>query len=245
MPMKYRAAKIPVFILFLILILFVLPTKIVHGAVDIKSNQPLKDVMVMIIDTANVNRVMQSPDCSGVFFITGIKQDKFKANTYGYGHANTTIGPYNFTNHDKLNTLIKSEAVPVSLGEVGVNTTKTNQYLDSVQFYERRYQGLGYYVTWNDFKDRGLSNVYDIFRGIPGLIVNNNRVFFARYAVSSFRITEPKPSIYVDGMLINNSNIEWLSPESVQAVEVYNHLYAPIQYNRGMLGGVILIWTKN
>ena len=103
---------------------------------------------------------------------------------------------------------------------------------------------MGHYLTYNDFKDRGVSNVYDIFRGMPGLIVRNNGVFFARYFATSIRSDPPQPLIYIDGMLTIDSDITWLNPESVQAVEVYNNNFAPVEYSRGRSGGVILIWTK-
>jgi len=219
--------------------------KTVRGVViDIKSKQPIKDVVVMIVDTANVIRVAQESDSSGVFFITGIMNDKFKVKTSRNGYIGTITGPYNLAAHDTLNMIIKLEAVPKKLREVVVTAKKMNPYLDSVHFYERRDQGLGRFATWMDFKVRGLSNVYDIFRGIPGLIVKNGRVFFARYASSSLGGTEPQPSIYVDGFLANNSDIDWLSAENIEAVEIYNDFYAPAQYSTGRFGGVILIWTK-
>ena len=82
--------------------------------------------------------------------------------------------------------------------------------------------------------------------GIPGVIVRDNTIFLARYAASSIGATKPQPLIYVNGMLLSNGadNIGWLSPESVQAVEVYNAINAPMQYSKGRSAGVILIWTK-
>ncbi len=221
--------------------------KIVRGVViNVKSKKPLKGVIVMVIDTTNVIRVMQESDSSGVFFITGIKQNKFKVKTNKNGYVGTITGPYNLAAHDTLTMLIKLEAVPFTLREVVVTAKKTNINLDMVNFYKRKKMGLGRYATWNDFKDRGLSSVYDIFRGIPGLIVRNNTVALARYATSSLGANMPQPLIYVDGMLLSNGidNIGWLSPESVQAIEVYNAITAPMKYSRGRSAGVILIWTK-
>lgn len=60
-------------------------------------------------------------------------------------------------------------------------------------------------------------------------------------------VTQPGHLIYVDEFLMRNEedNIGWLNPESVLAVEVYNAINAPMEYSRGITGGVILIWTKN
>jgi len=276
MPMKYQTVKFPVFILFLIFSFFIFCSSIAlsfpqtkntlkHGlttisssdtnnaktvrgvVIDIKSKQPLKDVIVMIVDTAKVIRAMQESDSSGVFIITGIKQDRFKVRTYRYGYVKTITGPYNLTTHDTLSMLIKIEAVPFTLKEVVVIAKRRDINLDMVNFYRRKKMGMGHYVTWNDFKDRVLSSIYDIFRGIPGVIVGDKTIFLARYAASSIGATKPQPLIYVDGMLLSNGvdNIGWLSPESVQAVEVYNAINAPMQYSMGRSAGVILIWTKN
>lgn len=244
--MKYRTAKLPVFILFLLLVPLNLPAKTVFGVrFEGNSKKPLQDYKLILIDTINIIHPVQTSEYKEELNIIGSEFDIFKVKTGSYGYIKASISPNFLERRYKFDSKDRKEVVPNLLKDAISNVKNIIPYLDSIQFYERRSQGLGYYVTWNDFKDRGLLNVYDIFRGIPGLIVKNNRVFFVRYAVSSFIKTEPKPSIYVDGMLINDNNIEWLPPESVDAVEVYNHLYAPIQYNRGRLGGVILIWTKN
>ena len=233
--MKYHTAKLPVFILFLLLVPLNLPAKTVFGVrSEGHSKKSLQDYKLILTNTTNIIHPVQTLEYKEELNIINSKFDIFKVRTGSYGYIKASINPNFLERQYKFNSEDRKETVKNII-----------PYLDSIQFYERRSQGLGYYVTWNDFKDRGLLNVYDIFRGIPGLIVKNNNIFFARYAVTSFVKTEPKPSIYVDGMLINNNNIEWLYPESVDAVEVYNHIYAPIQYNRGRLGGVILIWTKN
>ena len=211
---------------------------------DVKSNDPLKDVVVMIVDTSDVIRSMHMTDSSGVFIITGIKQKLFKVRTYRYGYVSTTTGPYDLTKHDTLSMIVRLEAVPIALsGEVVVSATRTIPYLDKVHFYERKKMGMGHYITYNDFKDRGLTNVYEIFRSIPGLIVaQRNGVYFIRYLASSIGA----PSIYVDGMLMpNESNVLfWLNPKDVLAVEEYTDSEAPLRYKVGS-GGVILLWTRN
>ncbi len=234
-----------IFILFFLqLNLF---SKTIRGIViDVNTNKPLKDVVVMIIDTSNAVRFMQMTDSTGVFVITGIKENKFNVRTYRYGYVSTTTGPYNLASHDTLKMLIRLEATPLEMKEIVITATRIEPYLDRVHFYERKKMGMGHYITYKDFKNRGLSSVYDIFRGIPGLIVSNNSVFFARYSSASMDESSPQPLIYIDGILVPNGidNISWLSPESVLAVEVYNSINAPEEYSRGVIGGVILIWTK-
>ena len=214
---------------------------------DVESNDPLKDVVVMIVDTSDVIRMMQMTDSSGVFVITGIKQELFKVRTYRYGYVSTITGPYDLTKHDTLSMVVRLEAVPLTLsGEVVVTATRTIPYLDRVHFYERKKMGMGHYISYNDFKDRGLTNVYEIFRTIPGLMTRYDGVYFTRYLSSSMGANTPQPSIYVDGMLMPNepNSLFWLNPENVLAVEVYRDSEAPLKYKTAF-GGVILIWTKD
>lgn len=244
--MKYKIGKFFFFLLFLFSIQFNLPAKTVSGiVVDLNTNEPLKGVTVIILDAFNNVHYMKTTDSKGVFLIDGIKEDKFNVRTYRYGYVNTTTGPYNLSSHNTINMLIRLENVPIPLEEVVVTSTKTLPNLEQVNFYERKEQGIGHYATWNDFKDRGLSSIYDIFRGMPGLVVTNNGIFFARYSSAVSGVSQSQPSIYVDGMLTINNDITWLNPESVQAVETYNGLSAPAKYSRGKIGGIIMIWTKN
>ena len=244
--MKNKMIKPSFFTLFLLLLLSNLPAKTVSGiVVDLNTHEPLKGVTVMILDNFNNVQHMKTTDSKGVFLIEGIKEEKFNVRTNRYGYVNTVTGPYNLSRHNTINMLIRLENVPIPLEEVVVTSTKILPNLDQVNYNERKELGTGHYIEWNDFKDRSLSSIYDIFRGIPGLVVTNNGVFFSRYSSSVISVSQPPPSIYIDGALSMNNNIAWLNPENVQAVEAYNGLSAPSAYSRGKIGGVIMIWTKN
>lgn len=246
--MKYKTDSFFVYILPILSLYFNLQAKTVQGIViDVKTNEPIKSVVVMIIDTANVICAMQNTDSTGVFNITGIKHDRIIVRTYRLGYVSTTTGPYNLALHDTLKMVIRLEAIPIVLKEAVVTAKKIDPYLERAHFYERKKMGMGHYVTWDDFKDRGLSSVYDILRGIPGVIVRGENISLARYSASSIGSTATQPLIYVDGILMPNetANVSWRSPENVQAVEVYNGINAPQQYSRGKQGGVKLIWTRH
>ena len=170
--MKHRVNTLSVLIFLIFLFCSNLTAKTVQGIViDVKSDEPLSNVVVMIVDTADVIRSMETTDSTGVFSITGVKQTEIKVRTYRYGYVSTTTGPYNLTNHDTLKMIIRLEATPFSLPAIEVNAKKVNPYLEREHFYERKKMRTGHFITYNDFKNRGLSNVYDIFKGIPGLIV--------------------------------------------------------------------------
>ena len=76
-----------------------------------------------------------------------------------------------------------------------------------------------------------------------------NGVYFARYSSSSLMESQQEPLMYIDGQYVPESDkgsaIDWLSPEDIIAVEVYNAINAPEEYSQGLHKGVILIWTKH
>ena len=244
--MKYKRNIFLPLILLLLVFQFDVSAKTVCGVViDVNSNEPLKGVTVMVLDTANVIHTMQNTDSTGAFTIKNVKLDRFKVRTYRYGYVSTVTGPYDITTHNNLDMLIRVESVPLTMKEVSVSAKEINPYLENVHFYDRKEMGTGYYRTWKDFKDRGLNNVYNIFTGIPGLTVTRSGVYFTRYE------SQQGPLIYVDGLYISPQAqgpgvgaIGWLNPEDVLAVEVYNAINAPIEYSQGAHKGVILVWTK-
>ena len=252
--MKYQICKFTVFISFLILFQFNLPAKTVIGVVtDVKSGQPLKDVIIMIVDTTNTMRAMEMSDSSGVFIITGITQNKFQLRTYRYGYVSTTTGPYNLTTHDTLSMLIRLEATPFTLAEIEVTAKKIDPYLDKVNFYERKNSGNGKFITWEDIKNRGIFDVYQIFKSVPGLLSAGKRITLSRYSAISMGESYPEPVTYIDGLFIPEGfglseiigTIGFLNPDDILAIEVYNAINAPVQYSKGLAKGVILIWTKH
>ncbi|MFA3782779.1 TonB-dependent receptor plug domain-containing protein [Melioribacteraceae bacterium 4301-Me] len=159
------------------------------------------------------------------------------------------LSRYNFADKasGKISVLVPiKQSSLVTLEGEETKDEKKNEYLEKVHFYDRKKIGTGSYLMLEDIKAAGYSSIYDIFRAIPGLIVKGNAVFLARYSTSSFSFGN-LPLIYIDGLLMPNviDNIGWLNPLDVLAVEAYNGIYAPAEYNRGTLGGVILIWTKH
>ena len=252
--MKNQISKFTAFISFLFLFQINLQAKTVIGIVtDVKSGQPLKDVIIMIVDTTNTMRAMEMSDSSGAFIITGITQNKFQLRTYRYGYVSTTTGPYNLTTHDTLSMLIRLEATPFTLAEIEVTAKKIDPYLDKVNFYERKNSGNGKFITWEDIKNRGINNVYTIFKSIPGLISTRKSVSFSRYSAISLAETQTEPVTYIDGLFIPEGfglseiigTIGFLNPDDILGIEIYNAINAPVQYSKGLNKGVMLIWTKH
>ncbi len=108
--------------------------------------------------------------------------------------------------------------------------------------------GLGTYLTREDIDARAASKTTDLLRGIPGVSIE-----FERWGVGS-RIEmrnafgNCEPAVFADGIrlpLRTGSRLDdVLTPERIEAVEVYTSLSgAPAQYISGHCG-VILLWTR-
>ena len=242
---------------FMLLIVFTFQSnsaaKVIRGIViDVESGSPITDAVIMVVDTNKIVRYMETTDSLGAFGMQAIKENKFNIRTYRYGYVSTTSGLYNLTSHDTLTMIIRLEAIPIQLSDVVVTAPNKLRSLVSEHFYDRRKLGLGYYLTWEDIKERGAYKIQDIFRNVPGIIVDGDMIYFARYINSSLSSDNvPQPDIYIDGMLIpkgsiyNPDPIGWLNPEDVAAVEVYNNINVPFEFKKIFTtGGVILIWTK-
>ncbi len=118
-------------------------------------------------------------------------------------------------------------------------------------FNQRRGTGaFGTFLTREDIQTRAAARTSDLLRGLPGVTIR-----FQRWGVApaiemrnGFGICEP--AIFVDGVrapvLAGGGGLDdFLTPDRIEAVEVYNSFsMAPVQYISGHCG-VILFWTRS
>ena len=148
----------------------------------------------------------------------------------------------------KPDIILRSNNIPFPQGKAITMIDNKIPGLTQVHFYDREKFRTGYFITEEDFKNRGLLYIQDIFSNVPGIIINGNGIYMTRYIGSS--TTAPQPLIYIDGFLmpeasnLNPDPIGWLQPEDFLAAEIYTNANAPVEYSRNKIGGVILIWTK-
>jgi hypothetical protein len=120
--------------------------------------------------------------------------------------------------------------------------------LDRVGFVQRQKTGMGFYLGPDQLKDRHPSRLTDIFRTVPGLRVSSSP---EGDIVGSSRNAGGNDCVqyYVDDMPWQSAEPgdinQFVNPNEVVAVEVYQGSNAPAQYSRG-LGGctTIVLWTR-
>ena len=205
--------------------------------VDLKSIQPLESVVILLLDSLKNVRAIEKSGKDGIFLFDKIKFDKIYIKTYRLGYVSTFTGPFNLSAHDTLRMIIKLEAVPIPLDEVIVTAHNRVPKLERVKYYWRKENLTGHFITAQDFLDRGINSTFVIFRGVPGLLVRGDRIFFTQYMTASLSQTNPSPLIYVDEILMNIDDegifgdpISWVVPEDILGIEVYNVANAPMRY---------------
>ena len=116
-------------------------------------------------------------------------------------------------------------------------------------FNQRRSMGgFGDFLTREDIESRGAQRATDLLRGMPGLSLNFVRWGQGPALVMRDGFGTCEPAIWVDGMRapqFSGSGVnDFLTPDRIEAVEVYTSFSAaPSQYVSSTCG-VILFWTR-
>jgi hypothetical protein len=113
--------------------------------------------------------------------------------------------------------------------------------LDRVGFVERRQSGLGTFLTREMIEARSPPLVYDLLRAVPGVRIVPGR----RGAMIPTMRGGCVPAVFVDGVsaLVQVGVDLSLSPDHIEAVEVYRGPETPPQYQLNACGA-ILFWTR-
>ncbi len=99
------------FLTALILFQIGLSAQIVRGKImDINSNEPLNNVVIMLVDSNNTVKMRQTTDSLGSFSILNLNEDEFNIRTYLQGYVSLFTGSYILTANDTLSLVIRLEA---------------------------------------------------------------------------------------------------------------------------------------
>jgi len=116
-------------------------------------------------------------------------------------------------------------------------------------FYQRRDLGIGHFVSREKLERDNPGQLTDVFRRLPGVQITSTR--FIRNAVR-FRGNGNScwPLVWLDGAPLPTAefDMDFLSPQSVEGIEVYSGIsQVPPQFmgSRGLGScGVIVVWSR-
>jgi len=117
-------------------------------------------------------------------------------------------------------------------------------------FWNRREQGYGHFITRSEIEDRHPMNLSDMMRLIPGMQLLPHSVgsqATLRFARNSGGHDCP-PQYFIDGVMARGFNIDDMPPQDVEGIEIYPGVSTVPPQFRSIVGtsacGVVAIWSR-
>jgi hypothetical protein len=136
---------------------------------------------------------------------------------------------------------------PIALDPIRVSVR--SKVLETSGFFRRRAQGLsGTHLTRSDIEERRPMRVTDLFASVPGARLANRDgvlgpiVVFPRGKLMGGGTATCFPAVWLDGVLTNIVDLDQISVETMEGIEIYQGAGTPIRFNSDC--GAIIIWTR-
>ena len=216
---------------------------IIRGVVRDSLGAPIKDADVGIL----ARHVVARTNGDGRFILRRLPVGEYEisARRLGYQPMRTTVRVVE-TGMDSVRIVL--HARPVQLEGVESSERAISQLRNIEDFHRRRLQGLGQYVTREDFPQ--VSSVADMLRIIPGLRFVNIGAgqWGIRLPATNLYEQHCEPTIWVDGQTARDIEIDDIPVTDIEGIEVYSgpsttpQRFAP-SVSRGSCG-TIVVWTR-
>jgi hypothetical protein len=210
-------------------------TGIVRSARD---GRPLSDVLVAVKGAFSVT------DSTGRFYITRLPAGRYALHLEYAGQRGAEDYEVAVGSGRRLDLSILLDAKVVDLAPIVVEAAASDYALSLAGFYARRDRGFGRFVTRDDIDRRRPANLSMMLTG-TGVLMRCVRTHCTPVRVSSGR--RCAVSVFLDGLKVDNYNIDMIPPEDVLGVEVYRQgADTPAEFSRWSADcGAVVIWTKN
>jgi hypothetical protein len=182
-------------------------------------------------------------DRNGSFRVEGIPEGQHVIKVWRLGYQPTMFTVrFDSLITNVLDVPIVLQPIPVQMPEVVVEADRTRLVTGPMrQFYQRRGQGLGWFMTRQQIQERAATEFTDIIRLVPGADIQ-----YLGNLQSTIRLAPTcGPVYFLDGVMTNERLVMSLEPEHLQGIEVYNRVATvPPEFNvMGSSCGVIVVWT--
>jgi hypothetical protein len=149
---------------------------------------------------------------------------------------------------------VEMQRAPIELDGLTVTELMPSTTLRGAGFYQRREHGFGRFLDREEIHARKDTYMSSLMRSIPGINVvycpqglcaTPGYVLLAGASSLSMR-ADCHMQIYLDGMLVDNQDIDRLNVRALEGVEVYSRTAAiPRQFaGTGAACGVVLLWSR-
>jgi len=224
------------------------PSEIIGQVTDRESGEPLVAATVSFPGTD----LVRLTDAEGRFNFERVPPGirTLRVEQLGYGTREDSLF---IPAGETVDLRVRLGVQPIELEGITVMAEARDRFLEIGGFYKRRDWGLGNQWTQEQMEERNTLFLSDLVRTIPGLqlepqpfgwkIFSRRRVGLPRDPSANMP-ARCELAIYVDGMRMQDFDLDSLDPMNVQAFEVYHGISeTPIEYSHHC--GVILVWLRN
>jgi carboxypeptidase family protein/TonB-dependent receptor-like protein len=219
------------------------PVGAVSGIVRDSGGAPVVSVEV----SAGKVPVFTRTDSTGAYRLGGLALGKTQVQFRRLGFEPQTKDVVVSSQAQTVN--VTMEELPVEMA--ALITEATARVREALRdFWNRREQGYGHFITRADIEDRHPTNLSDMLRLIPGMQLIPQRAggeATLRFARNTGGHDCP-PQYFIDGVMARGYNIDDMPPEDVEGIEIYPGVSTVPPQFKSIVGtsacGVVAIWSR-
>lgn len=242
-----------------------LSAQVLRGkVVDAVSGEPVAQAAVSArgADNAEAGRARTGADGSFYLQFGSPVTVRLQAERAGYRATLTEALPV--AQSETVYVEVRVSAAPLQIEPLRVTARvepPRRRFLELNGFYHRQREGFGAFLTREDLERYHSSNLAQALQRARGIAIHyqgaHQYAYLARNGPPHFvnvvrgpPVNACIPRVYLDGSRITydaqNDINSIVSPEQVEAIEVYNTAGAPVEFVGSNTGcGIILIWTRH
>jgi len=220
------------------------PGQIVGRITDEGGESGLSDVDISIVNRLTGRTISNQQGRFGLSDIrAGLVEIHFERLGYEPRTSTMIVQP-----GTTLDVLVTMSTEPIPLAPIQVVAVRS-PYLERNGFYERSIRNWGTQFGPAEIETLLPQTLSELIYHVPGVVVEGGRTPGSPATVWSRRRYGAgcQLDIYIDNQRFVEFNFDEIVPSTVEAMEVYQGLDVPIQYERRSSEtgcGVVLIWTK-
>lgn len=221
---------------------------LLRGVVTDSAGDPITDAAVAIIALHQATRT----DDAGRFSFARLPIAELQVSVRRLGYEPKTVKVM-MTAAPADSIKLTLTELPEVLSEISVSVQERHRRQGIEDFYWRRARGIGTFFTKEDIRARNVSAPSDMMRSTAGIRFvraagGGKGIRFTSAAGSNGRRGDCMPTIWLDGQRAVGLEIDDLSANDIEGIELYQSLAStPAQFSHGggtTSCGSIVVWSR-